>query len=237
MAVFPDMPDFPEIEFADFNDFHFNFDTIPSGSININGERKEWSELSEEEKREFKEEMETLKSEMREQRESIRKEMKEMQKVREEEYKVQMEEARERMEEARVQMREVQKEQRERVREMQQEQRELQQNMREQQRELREQQRELRGAISAERSKWTQAFEAQLRNDGHIKSDGSYKFSMKENRLKVNGDKQSQADWEKYKSLYEKETGKSLGNDFKIEISTDGKDNRRVSVSISDNSN
>ena len=237
IAELPEIPDFPELAFDDFNNFHFNFDTIPSGSININGERKEWSELSEDEKREFKAEMETLKSEMREQREEIRKEMKEMQKIRKEEYKVQMEEARERMEEARVQMREVQQEQRERVREMQQEQRELQQNMREQQREMREQQRELRGAISAERSKWTQAFEAQLRKDGHIESDGSYKFSMKENRLKINGDKQSQTDLEKYKSLYESETGKNLGNDFKIEISTDGKNNRRVSVSVSDNSN
>ena len=59
---------------------------------------------------------------------------------------------------------------------------------------------------------------------------------MKENRLKINGDKQSRAGLEKYKSLYEKETGKSLGSDFKIEISTDGKSKRIVSVSISDDS-
>ncbi|MFK7772131.1 MAG: M56 family metallopeptidase [Saprospiraceae bacterium] len=237
MAVFPDMPDLPELSFADLDNFHFNFDTIPSGSIMINGERKKWSELSEEEKRDFEEEMQTLKAEMKEQRESLHREMKEMQETRREEYKVQMEEARERMEEARVQMREVQQEQRERVREIQQQQRELQQDMREQQREMREQQRELRGAISAERSKWTKSFEAQLQKDGHIKSDGSFKFFMKDNQLKINGEKQSQADLEKYRSLYEKETGKSLGNDFKIEISTDGKDNRRTSVSISDNSN
>ncbi len=237
VAEFPDMPDLPEIAFGDFNDFHFDFDTIPSGSIYIDGERKEWDELSEEEKKEFKEEMAILKAEMKEQREEMHQEMKEMQEFRRGEYKVQMEEARERMEEARVQMKEVQKEQRERMREMQLQQRELQENMREQQRELREQQRELRGAVSAERSKWIKAFEAQLRNDGHIKSDGSYKFSMKENRLKINGDKQSQAELEKYKTLYESETGKNLGNDFKIEISTDGKNNKRTSVSISDESN
>lgn len=240
MAVLPEMPELPELPelaFVDFNDFHFNFDTIPSGSIYIDGENKKWNELSEEEKREFKEEMETLKIEMREQRESMRKEIKEMQKLREGEYKEQMEEARERMKEAKVQMREVQREQQERVREMQMEQRELQRNMREQQREVREQQREIRGAISAERSKWIQAFEVQLQSDGHINSDGSYKFSLKENRLNINGDKQSQADLEKYKSLYERETGKNLGNDFKIEISTDGRNKKRVSVSISDDSN
>lgn len=227
---FPEMPELPELVFEDFNNFHFDFDTIPSGSIYIDGERKEWSELSEEERRDFEEEMATLKAEMKEQRESMRQEMKEMQKLRKEEYKVQMEEAREKMEEARVQMREVQREQRERMREMQEQQRELQN-------EMRERQREIRRVRTAEQSQWTQAFETQLRNDGHINSDGSFKFSLKENRLKINGDKQSQADLEKYKNLYERETGKNLGNDFKIEISTDGKNNRRVSVSISDDSN
>ena len=91
--------------------------------------------------------------------------------------------------------------------------------------------------IDGERSEWAHAFEAQLKEDGHVDSDGGFKFSMKENRLKINGDKQSRAGLEKYKSLYEKETGKSLGSDFKIEISTDGKSKRIVSVSISDDSN
>lgn len=231
MPDFPELPELPEIAFGDFNDFYFDFDTIPSGSIYIDGERKEWSKMSEDEKREFKEEMENLKEEMREQRESMRQEMKEMQELRKEEYKVRMEEARERMEEAKEQMREVQREQRERIREMQQEQRELQ-------RSLREEQREIRRARKIERSQWVQAFEAQLKKDGHIDSDGSFKFSMKENRLKINGDKQSQAELEKYISLYEREMGKSLGNDFKIEISNNGKNkNRRVSISISDDSN
>jgi beta-lactamase regulating signal transducer with metallopeptidase domain len=241
MAVFPEMPDFPELAFGDFEDFHFDFDSIPSGSIHLDGERKKWDELSEDEKRELKEEMETLKAEMREQRVAMKEEMKEMHKLRKEEYKVQMEEAREKMEEARVQMREVQTEQRERMREMQQEQRELQESMREQQREqqreVREQQREVRGAASAERSKWTQTFEAQLQNKGQLESDGSYSFSMNENWLKINGEKQSQADLEKYQKLYESETGKSLGNNFSINISTDGRNNRSVSVSISDDSN
>jgi hypothetical protein len=241
MAVFPEMPDFPELAFGDFEDFHFDFDSIPSGSIHLDGERKKWDELSEDEKRELKEEMETLKAEMREQRVAMKEEMKEMHKLRKEEYKVQMEEAREKMEEARVQMREVQTEQRERMREMQQEQRELQESMREQQREqqreVREQQREVRGAASAERSKWTQTFEAQLQNKGQLESDGSYSFSMNENWLKINGEKQSQADLEKYQKLYESETGKSLGNNFNINISTDGRNNRSVSVSISDDSN
>ena len=156
--------------------------------------------------------------------------MKEMQKLRKEEYQVQMKEVRERMAEAKEQMRVVQKEQRERVREMQ-----LQQK--EQRELLRDQQREIQRVRTAERSEWVHAFEAQLKKDGHVDSEGGFKFSMKENRLKINGDKKSKADLEKYKSLYERETGKSLGNDFKIEISTDGKNNRRVSVSVSDDSN
>ena len=234
LAELPELPEMPELEFelGDFEDFnfHFNFDTIPSGSIMIDGERKEWSELSEQEKKELKEEMATLKQEMREQREAMREEMKEMQKLRKEEYQVQMKEVRERMAEAKEQMRVVQKEQRERVREMQ-----LQQK--EQRELLRDQQREIQRVRTAERSEWVHAFEAQLKKDGHVDSEGGFKFSMKENRLKINGDKKSKADLEKYKSLYERETGKSLGDDFKIEISTDGKNNRRVSVSVSDDSN
>ena len=190
----PELPEMPELEFGDLNDFnfHFNFDTIPSGTIYIDGERRQWSELSEDEKRELKEEMETLKQEMSEQRE--------------------------------------QREQRERMREIQQQQREVEQRMR-------EQQREIQRVRSVERSEWVHAFEAQLKKDGHVNSEGGFKFSMKENRLKINGDKQSKADLEKYKNLYQSETGKKLGNDFKIEISTDGRNNRRVSVSISDDSN
>jgi len=223
-----EMPEMPEIEFGNFENFYF--DTIPSGSIYIDGERKEWSELSEEEKKEFKAEMADMKKEMQEQRESMRQQMKEMNEIRREEYKEQMQEAREKMAEAREEMRQVQTEQRERMREMQQEQRELQNKMR-------ERQQEMRNEASAERSKWTQAFEAQLQNDGHIKSDGSYKFSMKENRLKINGEKQSQSDLEKYKKLYERETGKRLGNNFSIKISTDGRNNKKISISISDDAN
>lgn len=233
IPALPEIPDLPELafdNFDNFDDFHFDFDTIPSGSIYIDGEKKAWSGMSEDEKREFKEEMETLKAEMREQRLAMKEEIKEMHKLRKEEYKVQMEEAREKMAEARLQMREVQQEQRERMREMNQQQREIETR-------VREQQREIHRARATENSAWIQAFEAELKKDGHINSDGSFKFSMKENRLKINGDKQSQADLEKYSRLYERETGRNLGSDFKIEISTDGGNNRRVSISISDESN
>ena len=227
----PEMPDFPELVFDDLNVLHFDLDTIPSGSIIIDGERREWNEMSEEEKREFKEELEHSKELLREQKELLHREIKEMHKFRKEEYKEQMEEVQERLKEAKTQMREVQREQRERVREMQEEQREVQ-------RELHQQQRELHRVRSEERSKWIQVFEAQLEKDGHVNSDGSFKFSMKENQLKINGDKQSNTELEKYRNLYESETGKSLGNDFKVEISTNGKGkNRRVSISISDDSN
>lgn len=228
-----ELPELSEFEFGDIDDFnfHFDFDTIPSGSIMIDGERKQWSKLSEEEKKELKAETANLKKEMQEHREAMRQEMKEMQKLRKEEYQVQMKEARERMAEAKEQMREVQKEQRERMREMRQQEREVQQR-------IREQQREERRARAAERSEWVHAFEAQLKKDGHVDSDGGFEFSMSEKRLRINDDKQSDAEWKKYKNLYESETGKSLGNDFKIDISTNGKNkNRRVSVSISDDSN
>ena len=228
MISFPEIPEIAFSEFDHFNSFHF--DTIPSGSIYIDGESKKWSELSEEEKREFKEEMENVRQEMREEREVMRQEMKEMQKLRREEYKEQMEEAREKMEEARTSMREAQREQQESMRELHQHQRELRERMH-------EEQREIHRVRAIERSEWIHALEAQLKQDGHIKSDGGFKFSMKENRLKINGDKQSKTDLDKYKNLYERETGKKLGNDFKIEVSTDGKNNRSVHVSISDDSN
>lgn len=226
-----DLSNLSDLAFVDFNDFTFNFDTIPGGIIYIDGEKTEWEGLTEEEKKELKEEMRVLKEEMREQREALKKEMEELQKVRKEEMKEQMKEAREKMAEAREQMREMQQEQRERVREMREQQREIQQ-------ELRERQREIQRARRAERSQWVSAIEAQLKTDGHIDDDGSFKFSMKDNRLKINGKKQSDAEWKKYKELYERSAGKSLGNDFKIEISNNGKsNNRRVSISVSDDSN
>ena len=112
------------------------------------------------------------------------------------------------------------------MRELQQEKREI----------MREQQREVRGRRTAEQSKWVKAIEAELKSNGHIKSDGSFKFLLTEDKLKINGKTQSNAEWEKYKGLYETTSSKNLGSDFKIKITTDRNNNKSVTVSVSENS-
>ena len=122
---------------------------------------------------------------------------------------------------------------REQHQERMQEMREIHQEKRE---EIRERQMERRAERTAERSKWVSDIEAQLRGDGHIKSNGSFKFVLTEDELKINGKTQSNADWKKYKELYEMASSNSLTSDFKIKISKDRNNNQKVSVSISDNS-
>lgn len=244
----PEMPELPELNFAfpdtDFNyNFNFNFDTIPGGVIWIDGNETHWDDLSEEEKEEHRAKLAEARQQMKKAQAELREELARVREINREEYKQQMEEAREQLAEAREQMREAQKEQREKVREQQKELREqmaeVREQQREQMREAREQYREalaeVREARSVERRKWVQTMETQLQQDGHLNSDGSYKFSMSDSKLKINGKKQSDAEWKKYKGLYEMTTGKSLGEDFRIDLSFDGKKNRRTSVSISDN--
>lgn len=82
---------------------------------------------------------------------------------------------------------------------------------------------------------WTRALEAQLKKDGHIENDGSYKFSLNEKRLKINGKKQSQAEMNKYISLLDSVTADGLGSNFAVKVSRDGRNNRNNSISTSGN--
>ena len=137
----------------------------------------------------------------------------------------------------REEMAEIQQQQAERRAELREELRERRLEMREEQKarmdEMREQQREMRETRTKEINKWVGIFETQLKKDGHIANDGSYRFSLTENRLKINRKKQSEAERERYQELYESTMGKDLGNKFSIKISTDGKNNKKTSVSIS----
>ncbi|HFC00290.1 MAG TPA: hypothetical protein ENJ53_05750 [Phaeodactylibacter sp.] len=233
MPEIPELPEIPEMNFNYDFDYDYDFDTIPTTGIWIDGEEIDYDSMTEEEKQAYKERMQEVKEQLREAQQSMKEEMKKMEKLNKEEYKQQMKEVKERMKEATQHLKEAQKMQKERANKMREEQR----AMREEQRRLRKEERKMRDETrrlaQIERNKWLKAYESEMRKDGFIKSDGSYKFSMNEHRLKVNGKKQSKALFEKYKKLYESSTGGTLGNDFSISLKTDGKNNRNNSISIS----
>lgn len=54
--------------------------------------------------------------------------------------------------------------------------------------------------------------EKELKRDGFMSDRSSYTFKLKENRLKINGKKQSDDMYEKYKAIYERYTGSKLNN-------------------------
>ncbi|MEM6964087.1 MAG: M56 family metallopeptidase [Bacteroidota bacterium] len=243
-----ELPEMPELNFVlpdtDFGyNFNFDFDTIPGGVIWIDGNDTRWENLSEEEREEHRAKLEEAREQMKEAQAELREEMARVREINREAYEQQMEEAQERLAEAREQMKEARAEQREKMKEQQRELRERLKEVREQREEQMQEAREqyqealaeIRAARSAERNQWLKTIETQLQQDGHIKSDGAYKFSLSDSKLKINGKKQSEADRKKYQELYESTTGKNLGDDFRIDLSFDGKKNRSTSISISDN--
>ncbi|MBK7410492.1 MAG: M56 family metallopeptidase [Saprospirales bacterium] len=62
------------------------------------------------------------------------------------------------------------------------------------------------------------AIERELRRDGYIQGNGSYDFELSGKKLVINGKKESDVIFEKYKKIYERETGLTLSKDSKIEI-------------------
>ncbi len=52
--------------------------------------------------------------------------------------------------------------------------------------------------------------EKELKNDGFMSAGGNYTFKLKENKLRINGKKQPQDIYEKYKDIYERYTGSDL---------------------------
>ena len=63
--------------------------------------------------------------------------------------------------------------------------------------------------------------EKELKRDGFMSGSDDYSFKLKGNRLKINGKKQPQSVYEKYKDIYERYTGGNL-NDNTFSISNTG---------------
>lgn len=62
------------------------------------------------------------------------------------------------------------------------------------------------------------AIESELRRDGYIREDGTYQFELSGKKLVINGKKESEVIFEKYKKIYERHTGLNLSRDSKIEV-------------------
>lgn len=62
------------------------------------------------------------------------------------------------------------------------------------------------------------AFERQLRRDGHLQSGRSYTLELTGKKLWINGEKQSEEVYEKYRRIYEEATGVDLSRKSRIEI-------------------
>jgi uncharacterized phage infection (PIP) family protein YhgE len=70
-------------------------------------------------------------------------------------------------------------------------------------------------SLGSKRGTLQSRIEKELRRDGLMSGNGTYTFKLKENRLKVNGKKQSDAMYQKYKDIYERYTGSDLeGSSF-----------------------
>jgi hypothetical protein len=62
------------------------------------------------------------------------------------------------------------------------------------------------------------AIERELLRDGYIQPKGSYTFELSGKKLLINGKKESDVIFAKYKGIYEKHTGLTLSKDSRIEI-------------------
>jgi bla regulator protein blaR1 len=60
--------------------------------------------------------------------------------------------------------------------------------------------------------------ERELRRDGYIPPSGSYSFELSGKKLVINGKKESEAIFGKYRRIYERHTGLNLSKDTKISI-------------------
>ena len=63
--------------------------------------------------------------------------------------------------------------------------------------------------------------ERALLQDGYIENVQDYSFKMNESRIKVDGKRITGEEYERYKRIYEKQTGKSLPDEFNISIKKD----------------
>lgn len=72
--------------------------------------------------------------------------------------------------------------------------------------------------IRMERGDLKSAIESELRRDGYIRDSGSYQFELSGKKLVINGKKESDVIFEKYKRIYEQHTGLILSKDSRIEV-------------------
>ena len=229
------------------DNFNIDFDSIPFSdeSILIKGEDGviKWNDLTEEKQREYREEMTEIRQLMEEKQEvmyrELAKESKVIKRLDEE-----IEKSTGAQKELVIKLREQQlrslaktlKLQGERKAEMQLELNERKAEMKHLQKERMKSIEEMRNNLNrVGGTNWTSALEAQLKKDGHMENDGSYKFSLNEKRLKINGKKQSQAEMNKYVSLLDSVTANGLGSNFAVKVSRDGRNNRSNSISTSGN--
>ena len=69
-----------------------------------------------------------------------------------------------------------------------------------------------------ERGSLKSAIERELMRDGYIRPDGTYEFDLSGKKLVINGNKESEVIFNKYRKIYEKHTGLTLSKDSRIEI-------------------
>ena len=63
--------------------------------------------------------------------------------------------------------------------------------------------------------------EQELRHDGFIQKGKKFRFELNGKKLKINGDKQPENIWLKYKKLYESQTGSEMNKDSQLIIEKD----------------
>lgn len=68
---------------------------------------------------------------------------------------------------------------------------------------------------------------SQLNRDGFLIAGKSNKIELSGKNLKINGEKQPSNIWNKYKNLFERETGMTLTKDTKLVFEIDGKESKR----------
>ena len=68
---------------------------------------------------------------------------------------------------------------------------------------------------------------SQLNRDGFLIAGKNNKIELSGKNLKINGEKQPSNIWNKYKNLFERETGMTLTKDTKLVYEIEGKESKR----------
>jgi beta-lactamase regulating signal transducer with metallopeptidase domain len=187
-----------------------------------------------EEKAGVREQERAIRKEVREQERVIREEVREQERAvreefREQEREMRKQEARMRVEEVELRKQEAQmRKQEEKMRVQETEVRKQEVKMREQEAQLRKQEVKLRAKeaelrviekeMQEQMDRFTEVLVNELMRDQLISAKDDYEFQFKYGKLYVNGKKQPDTLYKKYKNLYEKTTGKKLNEDGNFRI-------------------